>query len=107
MTTVADGALFNSLAYCVTGYDANGQPVYSPDTPQALQALPEGWQVKDVQSGPGGQTDVLFYNSTTNEAYIAVRGTTASLNDAVADVQILVGSNPQTQDNALVAYYNV
>jgi hypothetical protein len=107
MATFEQATQFNALAYYISN-NSQGIATMSSSTPASLQTLPQGWAIYQMYTDPKtGQTDVAFTDQGTGEVYIAARGTVlSSLNDILADSNILVGVPPKDQNNAALAFYD-
>ena len=73
--------------------DANGQPVLQPG-----YTAPNDWTLVKVfdNTSQDGDAAAIFVNNTTNEVFIAGRGT-ATLHDALPDAGIAAGFDPSSR----------
>ena len=113
MATISQAALFNDLAYYITGRDANGNPQFRGGTPASLQDLPPGWKVYKVDA-VDGQTVVTFTDTYDKQAYIAVEGTSPPGNDIFQFFKDVFGPDwsiannvaPANRNSDVLAYCN-
>ncbi|MCX7169073.1 MAG: hypothetical protein NTY41_01970, partial [Proteobacteria bacterium] len=106
MATINEAARFNALAYVVIGVNPGNPDESSAQFMDGVgRIIPTGWRAYAVHKDPStGQTDVVFTNATTHQAYIAARGTDG-LGDVIGpDAKILFGGTPNDENNAALAY---